>query len=165
MTLKIVSDTKFQTKSICVLCLSCCFIENHIHPISDHNCQNPYPFSFQNSSKIILFGVAHTFIAYIGGGGKPLPTPSGVSTWWHFTKSCMCLARSKWQFDRVASHHLVIWSPVTVVSIGTVTSNQVMSLLPSVASALKQLHALVHPFLWHYCYKSRQKPMKLMSLH
>ena len=36
------------------------------HPISDHNCQNLYPFSDQNGSKTIIFGAAHTYIPYIG---------------------------------------------------------------------------------------------------
>ena len=35
-------------------------------PISDHNCQNLYPFSDQNGSKTIPFGAAHTYISYIG---------------------------------------------------------------------------------------------------
>ena len=35
-------------------------------PISDHNCQNLYPFSDQNGSKTIPFGAAHTYIHYIG---------------------------------------------------------------------------------------------------
>ena len=35
-------------------------------PISDHNCQNLYPFSDQNGSKTIPFGAAHTYIPYIG---------------------------------------------------------------------------------------------------
>ena len=34
-------------------------------PISDHNCQNLYPFSGQNGSKTIPFGAAHTYIPYI----------------------------------------------------------------------------------------------------
>ena len=35
-------------------------------PISDHNCQNLYPFSDQNVSKTIPFAAAHTYIHYIG---------------------------------------------------------------------------------------------------
>ena len=35
-------------------------------PISDHNCQNLYPFSDQNDSKTIPFRTAHTYIPYIG---------------------------------------------------------------------------------------------------
>ena len=42
-------------------------------PISDHNCQNLYPFSDQNGSKTIPFGAAHTYISYIG----EYPPPPG----------------------------------------------------------------------------------------
>ena len=42
-------------------------------PISDHNCQNLYPFSDQNGSKTIPFGAAHTYIHYIG----EYPPPPG----------------------------------------------------------------------------------------
>ena len=42
-------------------------------PISDHNCQNLYPFSDQNGSKTIPFGAAHTYIPYIG----EYPSPPG----------------------------------------------------------------------------------------
>ena len=43
-------------------------------PISDHNCQNLYPFSDQNGSKTIPFGAAHTYIPYIG----EYPPPGGI---------------------------------------------------------------------------------------
>ena len=39
--------------------------------ISHHNEQNLYPFSDQNGSKTIPFGVAHTYIAYIKDPGIP----------------------------------------------------------------------------------------------
>ena len=39
----------------------------------DHNGQNLYPFSDQNGSKTIPFGVAHTYIAYIGEYPPPPP--------------------------------------------------------------------------------------------
>ena len=42
-------------------------------PISDHNCQNLYPFSDQNDSKTIPFGAAHTYIPYIGEYPPPGP--------------------------------------------------------------------------------------------
>ena len=47
-------------------------------PISDHNCQNLYPFSDQNGSKTIPFGAAHTYIPYIGST-PPGSWPCGSS--------------------------------------------------------------------------------------
>ena len=46
-------------------------------PISDHNCQNLYPFSDQNGSKTIPFGAAHTYIPYIGEYPRPHPGGGG----------------------------------------------------------------------------------------
>ena len=43
-------------------------------PISDHNCQNLYPFSDQNGSKTKPFWAAHTYIPYIG---EYPPSPRG----------------------------------------------------------------------------------------
>ena len=42
-------------------------------PISDHSCQNLYPFSDQNGSKTIPFEAAHTYIPSIGEYPPPPP--------------------------------------------------------------------------------------------
>lgn len=42
------------------------------YPISAHNGQNLCSFSDQNDSKIIPFGTAHTYIAYVGEYTPPL---------------------------------------------------------------------------------------------
>ena len=49
------------------------------YSISDHNGQNLYPFSHQNSSKTKPFGVAHTNIA--DKGTPPPPLPRGDETY------------------------------------------------------------------------------------
>ena len=44
------------------------------YPISVHNWQNLYSFLDQNDSKLIPFGTAHTYVAYI----RENPLPWGV---------------------------------------------------------------------------------------
>ena len=66
-------------------------------PISDHSCQNLYPFSDQNGSKTIPFEAAHTYIPSIGEYPPPpvynLPRfrPIGCSSCRSFTVFATCI--------------------------------------------------------------------------